>query len=85
MELKELGLYECDWVGYEKVIKRIDNDFTILVKHKGKKWVWYNHKDINPSIVPILSYKYDLKLKHYKPFKTYIKKSTGEFGCIKYR
>jgi hypothetical protein len=85
MELEEMGLYECDWVGYEKVIKRIDNDHTILIKHKGKKWVWYNHKDINPSIISILSYKYGLKTKHYKSFKTFIKKSTGEYGHIEYR
>ena len=85
MELEEMGLYECDWVGYDKVIKRIDNDYTILTKHKGKKWTWLNQVDIEPSFIPILNYKYDLKTKHYKTFKTFIKKSTGEYGHIEYK
>lgn len=85
MELKELGLYECDWVGYEKVIKRIDNGSIILSKYINGKWGWVDQKGINELYIPFLNYKYNLKIKHYESFKTFIKKSTGEYGHIEYR
>lgn len=36
-----LDLYIIDWVGFEKVLKRVSDDFTILYKKNGI-WYWYN-------------------------------------------
>ena len=52
-ELCKYGLYETYWTGYQKVIKRIDNDCTILIK-TNDKWKWYNN-DIKPEYIKILT------------------------------
>lgn len=39
--LEKLGLYQTDWVGFEKVIKLKTNDYTIIIKKEGE-WSWYN-------------------------------------------
>lgn len=44
--LEKLGLYQRDWVGYEKVIKQLSNDYTIFIK-ENNTWEWYNEKDFN--------------------------------------
>lgn len=44
--LDRLGLYQRDWLGYEKVIKQKSNDYTIFIK-ENNNWVWYNEKDFN--------------------------------------
>lgn len=41
--LDKLGLYERDWLPYEKVIKMKSNDNTIFIKIEGK-WQWYGEK-----------------------------------------
>lgn len=53
-KLCKYGLYETNWTGYQKVIKRIDNDYTILTK-TDDEWTWYNNKDINPKYIKPLT------------------------------
>ena len=42
--LEELGLYQTEWIPYEKVIKLKSNDYTILIKHHNSDWEWNNKK-----------------------------------------
>lgn len=44
--LDEVGLYQTDWVGHEKVIKLKSNEYTIFIKDDGI-WTWYNERDFN--------------------------------------
>ena len=80
LNLKKLGLYKCNWTGYEKVIKRIDNNHTILTKNNGK-WIWYNKKEICEDSRKVISNYFNLPEEKYQTYKTLIN-SNGEFGII---
>lgn len=58
--LNKLGLYEIDWMPWDKVIKSKSDDYTILVKKDNGEWEWYNEDYFNNLDVD-LEYKNELK------------------------
>jgi hypothetical protein len=59
-KLNKVGLYERDWVGHEAVVKKIENDYTILIKNNGEEWSWYNDKYITEEQKNVINELYDV-------------------------
>ena len=56
--LNKFDLYITDWVGFEKVLKRLSDDFTILYK-ENNLWYWYN-KNITKEQYKLITNLFDV-------------------------